>query len=70
MVTPAGLLVVLLGVLVAVRPYSVAQFEEQLDAIGSKRSLSDVEPADWKVTLTRFFRVAITLFGLLVLFTG
>lgn len=37
----------------AVWPYRLARFEERLDSIGSKRRWSDVEPADWKVTLTR-----------------
>ena len=47
----------------AIWPYKLAQFEERLDSIGSKRSWSDVEPADWKVVLTRITGVGIALFG-------
>ena len=42
-----------LGVPSAVWPYRLARFEERLDAIGSKRRWDDVEPADWKVAITR-----------------
>jgi len=52
----------------AIKPYELSRFEERLDAIGSKRSWSEVEPADWTVALTRVFGVGITLFGLLVFF--
>ncbi|WP_246998122.1 hypothetical protein [Halosolutus gelatinilyticus] len=69
MVNPIlGTLVLAIGIAGAVWPYKVARFEEQLDAIGSTRSPSGVEPADWKVTLTRIVGIAIGLFGVLVLF--
>jgi hypothetical protein len=43
-----------------------ARFEERIDAVGSKRS--EVEPAEWKVSLTRLFGIAVALFGILILF--
>jgi len=67
MVNPVfGTLLVAFGLLGAVWPYKVARLEEQIDAIGSKRSASEVEPAEWKVTLTRGAGVAIALFGVAV----
>jgi len=47
------LLVILLGGLMAFRPYEGARFQEQVDAIGSTRRYSDVEPTDWNVLLYR-----------------
>ena len=67
MVNPVlGTLLVGFGLLGAVWPYRVARFEEQLDAIGSKRSWDEVEPAEWKVTLTRGIGVVFVLFGVAV----
>jgi len=67
MVNPVlGTLLVGFGLLSAVWPYRVARFEEQLDAIGSKRSWDEVEPAEWKVKLTRGFGVVVALFGVVV----
>ncbi|WEL18136.1 putative membrane protein [Halorhabdus sp. SVX81] len=57
-----------IGLVSAVWPYEVARFEEQIDAIGSKRSWSDIEPADWKVSLLRISGIAVSLFGVLILF--
>lgn len=37
----------------------LARIEEQFDAIGSKRSWSSVEPAEWKVLLTKYTGVTI-----------
>jgi hypothetical protein len=54
----------------AIWPYKVARFEEQLDAIGSKRSWSEVEPAGWKVVLTRVIGVGMAGVGLLGLVLG
>jgi len=61
-----GFLVLAWGVAMAVWPYRVARFEEQIDSIGSKRRWSEVEPAGWKVLLTRVIGVGVALFGLLV----
>lgn len=62
-----GLAVVLLvfGLPGAVWPYKYARFEERIDAIGSKRSWSEVEPADWKVRLTRVIGTAMVIGGVL-----
>lgn len=69
MVNPLlGTLIIGFGLLGALRPYEVARFEESVDAIGSKRSSSEVEPAEWKVAVTRGTGMIVTLFGLLVLF--
>lgn len=35
------------------RPYYLSLLGEQLAAIGSRTPVSEVEPADWKVFLTR-----------------
>jgi ABC-type phosphate transport system auxiliary subunit len=61
-----GTLLVAVGLLNAVWPSQVARFEEQLDAIGSKRSAGEVEPAEWKVLLTRAVGVLFVLFGVAV----
>jgi hypothetical protein len=58
---------VVLGPLMALYPYRVARFEERLDAIGSKRSWSEVEPADWKVMLTKVVGAGMALFGVAIL---
>jgi hypothetical protein len=50
----------------ALYPYRLARFEERLDAIGSKRSWNEVEPAGWKVFLNRIVGAAMALFGGLV----
>ena len=69
MVNPIlGTVLLAIGIASAVRPYEVARFEDRLDAIGSTRSWSEIEPADWKVLLTRLGGIAVSLFGVLVLF--
>lgn len=57
--------IVLLGVLSVLYPYEISRLEEAIDAIGSTRSLDDVEPATWKVTLTRIVGFVLVLFGVL-----
>ena len=59
-----------IGIPNAAWPYKFARFEEQMDSIGSKRSWSEVEPADWKVALTRIVGVGMALFGLASLVAG
>ncbi|PSP22385.1 hypothetical protein BRC61_04855 [Halobacteriales archaeon QH_10_65_19] len=61
-----GFLLLAWGVSMAVWPDRLAQLEEQIDAIGSRRSWSEVEPAGWKVALTRIVGVAVSVFGLFV----
>ncbi|KAB1187157.1 MULTISPECIES: hypothetical protein [Haloferax] len=57
-----------IGLSGAVKPYQVTRFLEQLDAIGSKTSWDEVEPADWNVTLTRFGGIFMTALGVAYLF--
>jgi hypothetical protein len=45
--------------------YRIARFEEQIDAIGSKRDLGTVEPADWKVALNKVLGVALGGLGVI-----
>jgi hypothetical protein len=52
----------LAGPAMALRPYELARFSEVLDAIGRKPA-GRVEPAAWKVTLTRLFGVALSVAG-------
>ena len=66
---PGGLLLVLFGLPAIVWPYRIAKFNEAMDAIGSKRRSSEVEPADWNVTMTRLFGVGFALFGLFITVT-
>jgi len=58
-----GLLVSLLGTAMVVKPRRVALFQEQMDAIGSKRNVEDVEPAEWNVGLNRIGGGFILLIG-------
>jgi hypothetical protein len=41
------------GILTFRFAYGIARFSEQWDAIGSKTSWDEVEPADWNVMLTK-----------------
>lgn len=61
-----GLALVAVGVLLFRHAYLVTKLEEELDAIGSKRS-GDVEPADWHVSLTRLIGGGVAIGGLVVL---
>ena len=61
-----GFLLLAWGFSMAVWPDRLAQLEEQIDVIGSRRSWSEVEPAGWKVALTRIVGVAVSVFGLFV----
>ena len=63
-----GTIVIAVGLVGAIWPYKVAWFKDLIDAIGSKRSGSKVELADWKVLLTRIFGIGVSLYGVLVLF--
>jgi cytochrome c-type biogenesis protein CcmH/NrfG len=51
------------GVMAAV-PYPVARFSERLDAVGSTTQWTRVEPAGWKVLVTRVAGVIIVVMGL------
>ena len=62
-----GFLFTVWGVLSTWKPYRFAKFEEQIDAIGSKRRLTKVEPSDWKITLTRRLGPVLSFLGLLLM---
>lgn len=61
---------VLVGLLIVVFAQRIAQLNEQLDAIGSKRDWSDVEPARWNTALVRIAGLGILLYGLWVFVAG
>lgn len=50
------------GPLMAVWPYKLARWSEILDAIGRKPA-GRVEPAEWKVLLTRLFGIGLVIAG-------
>ena len=52
------------AVLSALFPYRVARLGELKDAIGSTTPFSDVEPATWKVLLTRLSGVVVAVLAL------
>lgn len=62
----AGLFLLAIGVALVLFPYEVAKIDEEGDAFGSKRPPSEVEPADWKVTLTRIFGAIIVIITVLL----
>ncbi|PSQ42959.1 hypothetical protein BRD07_02675 [Halobacteriales archaeon QS_9_68_42] len=62
-----GFLFIVWGVLMTWKPYRLAKFGEQIDAIGSKRRVTKVEPADWNVTLTRRLGPVLSFLGLVIL---
>lgn len=63
-----GVVFLAIGLPGAVKPDMVTRFLEQLDAIGSKTSWDEVEPAEWNVTLTRFGGIFMTALGVAYLF--
>ena len=65
-----ALLLVLFGIPGAVFPYRMARIEERMDLIGSKRAWSEVEPAEWKVLLTRVVGVGMSFVGVIILLGG
>jgi hypothetical protein len=65
-----GVLLILIGGVNVRFARGMARFSEQLDAIGSKRRWSEVEPADWKVMLTRISGVALVVIGFGLLLAG
>jgi hypothetical protein len=67
-INPIGLVLTLIGLFAVVWPYWVARFRVTLRAIGSTRTLSEVEPAGWNVMLTRVAGIVITAVGVAVLF--
>jgi hypothetical protein len=66
MVPFLAVLLVVFGVPSVVWPYELARVSEQLDSVGSTRQWEDVEPAGWKVTLTRVSGAAMVAVGLVL----
>lgn len=52
------------GLYALLDPQTVARVSEQVDAVGSKTPFSSVEPASWKVSLTKAHSLLILLIGL------
>nr|WP_317175813.1 hypothetical protein [Halovivax sp. KZCA124] len=57
-----GIVGLIFGPPAAIWPYKISRWEEIWDAIGRKPS-GRVEPADWKVDLTRVMGVGFSLVG-------
>lgn len=63
---PAALFLVAMGLVPLFAPYAVAMFDIQTDLIGT-RGGEDVEPAPWRVHLTRLAGVGFTAVAVVVL---
>jgi hypothetical protein len=61
---------VLIGLSIAVFAERIAQLNERLDAIGSKREWSEVEPAGWNTAIVRVVGIGIALYGLWISVAG
>lgn len=48
-----GILGILTGIALVGWPYEIARIREQIDSIGSTRSVFEIEPADWHVEIIR-----------------
>ncbi|QLG62426.1 hypothetical protein [Halorarum salinum] len=59
-----GVFLIALGLVTFRYAYHITWFGEQLDAIGSKTSASEVEPADWNVWFTRIGGIVSAALGL------
>jgi uncharacterized membrane protein HdeD (DUF308 family) len=59
-----GILGILIGAILVGWPYEIARVREQIDSIGSARSVFDVEPADWHVEIVRLTGVLLLVGGL------
>lgn len=58
-----GLFFLAVGSYGVLRPYAMARFTEQVDALGSRRDTASVEPTDWSVRLTRVVSAVAALCG-------
>jgi hypothetical protein len=65
-----GVFLMLIGGVSVKFARGMARFGEQLDAIGSKRRWSEVEPADWNVALTKIGGAVAFVIGLVMLLAG
>jgi hypothetical protein len=62
-----SLMLIIVGIPTLLYPYKVARFEERLDGIGSKRSWSEIEPAEWKVLLNRLTGFILVAIGVILI---
>ena len=62
-----GLVSITIGILASLYPYKIARLEERLDGIGSKRSWSEIEPAEWKVFLNRLTGLVVVAVGVFLI---
>lgn len=53
MARPAAIPLLLVGAAAAIWPRQLSLWQERWDSVGSTQNWSDVEPAAWRVTLTR-----------------
>ncbi len=65
-----GLVLLAVGGVGVKYSYRLSRFDEQLDAIGSTRSVGDVEPAAWKVLGTKAVAAFVGLLGAVTLVVG
>ena len=62
-----GFVLLPFGVALGRYPFEIAELSEQHDAVGSLRDVDDVEPADWRVSMTRVVGDGLlTIAGLLL----
>lgn len=65
-----GFFFLTVGLYGGVRPYKMAKFGEQIDAIGSTRSSYSVEPTDWNVSLTQVVSILTAACGIAIISLG
>jgi hypothetical protein len=65
-----GAFLLAVGVVGVKYSYRLSRLDEQLDAVGSTTSLSDVEPAAWKVLGTKAVAALVGVFGGVTLASG
>lgn len=65
-----GLISVVCGAVAAFFPRRLARLSERLDAIGSTTPWDEVEPAGWKVTVTRLLGLLLLAIGLAYVVRG
>ena len=65
-----GILALVAGPLMYYYAEGLTRFSEQMDAIGSKRPMEEVEPAAWNVMLTRLIGAVIAFAGVALVVSG
>lgn len=59
-----GVVGIVIGAALVGWPYEIARFREQIDSIGSTRSVFEIEPADWHVEIVRLIGMLLLIGGL------